>query len=166
MKSPHENVLCTPLCRFVVKLNDVCNFSFQLQTFKNFSQISKTLSTKSCHSCETTTRLLSVLRITLFHPSQKRGLECLLSIASVQTCGIEKYVCRNHVFAECFKQASVISSRFDVIDHFYRGIQHILQRSNNHISIATLQNQKRFLHLSNICTCCSLQFLTKQELLF
>jgi len=65
-----------------------------------------------------------------------------------------------------FKQASVISSRFDVIDNFYRGIQHILQRSNNHISIATLQNQKRFLHLSNICTCCSLQFLTKQELLF
>jgi len=108
MKSPHENVLCTPLCRFVVKLNDVCNFSFQLQTFKNFSQISKTLSTKSCHSCETTTRLLSVLRITLFHPSQKRGLECLLSIASVQTCGIEKYVCRNHVFVE-FLNRQVLS---------------------------------------------------------
>jgi len=33
----------------------------------------------------------------------KRGLECFLSIASVQICRIEKLVCRNHVFAEFFK---------------------------------------------------------------
>jgi len=46
--------------------------------------------------------------------------------------------------AEFFKQASVNASRFDVIDNFYRGIQHILQRSNNHISTAILQNQKLF----------------------
>jgi len=55
----------------------------------------------------------------LFHPSsQKRGLEYFLSIASVQTYGIEKLVCWNHVFAEFFKQASVKASRFDVIDNF------------------------------------------------
>jgi len=42
------------------------------------------------------------------------------------------------------KQASVKASRFDVIGNFYRGFQHILQRSNNHISIATLPNQKIF----------------------
>ena len=42
------------------------------------------------------------------------------------------------------KHASVKASRFDVIDHFYRGLQHILQRSNNHIFTATLQNRKTF----------------------
>jgi len=60
--------------------------------------------------------MLSVLEITSFHPlSQKRGLVCLFSIASVQTCRIEQLVCRNHVFAEFFKQASVKASRFDVL---------------------------------------------------
>jgi len=90
--------------------------------------------------------------MTLFHPPQKRGLECFFSIASVQTCGIEKFMCRNHVFAEFFKQASVKASRFDVIDNFYRGIQHILQRSNNHksISTATLQNQTIFTSLEHL----------------
>ena len=73
-------------------------------------------------------------------------------MASVQTCEIEKFVCRNHVFAEFFKQASVKASRFDVIDNFYRGIQHILQRSNNHKSFsnATLQNQKIFTSLEHL----------------
>jgi len=81
----------------------------------------------------------------LSHPSsQTRGLECFISIASIQTCGVEKLMCRNHVFAEFVKQASVKASRFDVIDHFNRGIQHILQ-SNNHISTATLQNQNIFI---------------------
>jgi len=47
------------------------------------------------------------------------------------------------VFAELFKQESVKTSRFDVIDK-NREIQHILQTSNRHISTATLQNQKRF----------------------
>jgi len=70
-----------------------------------------------------TTCLFSVLEITLFHPSpQKHRVEYFLSIASVQTCGIEKHVCRNHVIAEFFKQASVKTSRFDVTGNFYRGI--------------------------------------------
>ena len=45
------------------------------------------------------------------------------------TCGIEKLVCRNHVFAQFFKQASVKASTFDVIGNFivdpstfYRGV--------------------------------------------
>jgi len=42
------------------------------------------------------------------------------------------------------KQASVKASRFDVICNFYCGFQHILQRSKNHISIATLLNQEIF----------------------
>jgi len=42
------------------------------------------------------------------------------------------------------KQASVKAFRFDVICNFYRGFQHILQASNNHISIATLPNQNIF----------------------
>ena len=79
-----------------------------------------------------------------------------------------KFVCRNHVFVEFLKQESVKASRFDAIDNFYCGIQHILQRSNNHISTETLQNRKRVLLLLNICTCStgSLHILTKQELLF
>ena len=65
-------------------------------------------------------------------------------MASVQTCEIEKFVCRNHVFAEFFKQASVKASRFDANDKNC-GIQHILQRGDNHKSISTaLQNEKIF----------------------
>jgi len=52
-------------------------------------------------------------------------------------------VCRNHVFAEFFKQTSVEASRFDVIDDFYCGIQHILQGVTI-IFPLQLQNKKIF----------------------
>ena len=42
------------------------------------------------------------------------------------------------------KQASVKASRFDVIGNFYRGFQHILQRSNNNISICNPAESKDF----------------------
>ena len=73
--------------------------------------------------------MYSVLRKTLFRPSShKRDLERLLSTAVVQTCGIELRV-PNSCFCRVLKQAGVRTSRFDVIDHFCRGIQHIFQRS-------------------------------------
>jgi len=36
-------------------------------------------------------------------------------------------VFRNYVFVEFLKQESIKASRFDAIDHFYCGIQHILE---------------------------------------
>ena len=67
----------------------------------------------------------------MFRPSShKRGLKRFFSIANVQTCGTEEHRVSNSCLCRVLKQSGVKASTFDIIDNFYRGIQHIFQRTS------------------------------------
>ena len=103
------------------------------------------------------------MRITLFHPSsQKRGLESFLSNSQHTDAWNRKNSCVEIKSLQNSLNGQEFSFQIDAIDHFYRGSQHVLQRSNNHesISTATLQNQNIFTsleHLALVVVCSSSQ---------